>query len=123
LEDNDFKDKVNDAIKEGKLDEITDIILKAQQDQEFIEHGGPFGRPIFPNIDGDGNGHDSKSNKKSKLKSKDQDDPETRKTVTAYKNSNKGKDPLHEAIILKGEPCFICKDRFTNQLITKPEIK
>ena len=118
----DFKDKINDAIKEGKLDEITGIILKAQQDQEWVDRGGPFKRPVFGNIDGNGNGHDSRSNKKSKSKSKDQDDPETLKTVTAYKYSNRGKDPLHEAIILKCEPCFICKDRFTNQLIIKPEI-
>ena len=58
-----FKDKVNDAIKEGNLDRIADLsnVSRSQNDKEWLEHGGPFGTPVFGNIDGNGNGTGSYS--------------------------------------------------------------
>ena len=52
----DFKDKINDAIKEENLDYIAEL-SKAEKDRDWLEHGGPFGRPVFPNIEGNSNGN------------------------------------------------------------------
>ena len=58
-EDN-FKDKINDAIKEGNLDYIADLsnvnVSESQNDKDWLKHGGQFGCPVF-GID-DGNGHE-----------------------------------------------------------------
>ena len=60
-----FKDKVNDAIKDSIIEANIADLIKQEQDKQWFEHGGPFGRPVFGNIDGNGNG-ESKSKSKSK---------------------------------------------------------
>ena len=50
----DFKDNINDAIKEGNVDHIADLI-KAEQDKEWLEHGGPFGHSLFGEINSSNN--------------------------------------------------------------------
>ena len=75
-----FEDKINDAIKEGNLDyygniknykhetpnlalaEPTEEEQRAEERGNWLEHGGPFGRPVFPNIDGNGNGNGGNGN-------------------------------------------------------------
>ena len=54
----DFKDNINDAIKEGNVDHIADLI-KAEQDKEWLEHGGPFGHSLFGNIESSNNNNNN----------------------------------------------------------------
>ena len=85
----DFKDKINDAIKEENLDYIAEL-SKAEKDRDWLEHGGPFGRPVFPNIEGNsngngnGNGNSESKSKSTKYKSKTKPKPQS--------NNNEGKE-------------------------------
>ena len=57
----DFKDKINDVIKEGNVDHIADI-LKSEQDKEWLKHGGPFGHSLFGNINSNAHNHNDDNN-------------------------------------------------------------
>jgi hypothetical protein len=69
-------------------------------DDQLIGTSGSF--------NGNGNG---KSNKPESGSSSQQSKPQEKRQFTVYKYSNKGKSPLHEAVILSGRPVFLkCGD-------------
>ena len=115
----DFKDKINDAIKEENLDYIAEL-SKAEKDRDWLEHGGPFGRPVFPNIEGNsngngnGNGNSESKSKSTKYKSKTKPKPQSnnnegkdKKKRPINKFSGNGRLELHESVVIGLETKFV----------------
>ena len=77
------------------------------------------------------NRNDTKKGNKNKNHHKNSDNKETKsdknearlKTIPTFKYSNKGKDSLHEAIIVNGKPYFVTYDSINDKIDTKEVIQ
>jgi hypothetical protein len=85
------------------------------------------GQNQLPNSNGNDKKKGNKNknhNKNSGNKEKKSDKNEARlKTIPTFKYSNKGKDSLHEAIILNGKPYFVTYDSINDKIDTKEFIQ
>jgi hypothetical protein len=79
--------------------------LMQKENNELLGHYGPSD----DHHDGEVENNNVKSNNKSRSKRQDKDKNEvdSRKKYSTYKYSSKGRDDLHEAVILSGLPVFL----------------
>jgi hypothetical protein len=107
----------------SRFDETTEDLIEEQFEDQGTRANDDKGNNKKKNNKKNNNKHKNRNKKASNEKEKSDEKEIVLKTIPAFKYSNKGKDTLHEAILLNGKPCFVTYNAIDDKMDIKEDIQ